>query len=125
MAGSATGWGVATNMEMMMPSLSGSSSMSSGVISEFRRALVWADGGVGGVAAAAACPLIVSRYTPRMTSIIHLCTVYCCFFVCSRRRRSEHNGRGCSQNHAGKERPAPLIQLVVVFELFRVRSGHK
>ncbi|CAN0183645.1 unnamed protein product [Pylaiella littoralis] len=46
----------------MMPSLSGSSSMSSGVISEFRRALVWADGGGGGVAAAAACPLIVSSF---------------------------------------------------------------
>jgi len=53
-------------MAMVMPSLSGSSDMSSGVISGFRRALVWADGGGGDGAAEVAaeatrCPSVVSR----------------------------------------------------------------
>ncbi|CAM9478307.1 unnamed protein product [Ectocarpus sp. 8 AP-2014] len=42
----------------MVPSLAGSSDLSSGVISGFRRALVWADGGEA--AAAAVCPSVVS-----------------------------------------------------------------
>ncbi|CAM9321148.1 unnamed protein product [Ectocarpus sp. 13 AM-2016] len=42
----------------MVPSLAGSSELSSGVISGFRRALVWADGGEA--AAAAVCPSVVS-----------------------------------------------------------------
>ncbi|CAM9631668.1 unnamed protein product [Ectocarpus fasciculatus] len=42
----------------MVPSLAGSSDLSSGIISGFRRALVWADGGEA--AAAAVCPSIVS-----------------------------------------------------------------
>lgn len=42
---------------ILIPSLSGSSDLSSGVISEFRRALMRADGG----AAWEACPSIVSR----------------------------------------------------------------
>lgn len=48
---------VASGSAMMveMPSLSGTSDMSSGVISGFRRALVWADDG------GAKCPSIVSR----------------------------------------------------------------
>lgn len=55
--------GGTVEMTLMMPSLSGSSAMSSGVISGFRRALVWADGGGGGGAAAAnaTCPSVVSR----------------------------------------------------------------
>lgn len=53
-------------MTLMMPSLCGSSAMSSGVISGFRRALVWADGGGGGGAATATatCPSVVSRCAP-------------------------------------------------------------
>lgn len=43
---------------VIIPSLSGSSDLSSGVISGFRRALIRAD---GGVATVEACPSIVSR----------------------------------------------------------------
>ncbi|CAM9209134.1 unnamed protein product [Ectocarpus sp. 4 AP-2014] len=52
------GQGDVAGVEVMVPSLAGSSELSSGVISGFRRALVWADGGEA--AAAAVCPSVVS-----------------------------------------------------------------
>lgn len=55
------GQGGVAGVEVMVPSLAGSSELSSGVISGFRRALVWADGGQA-AATAAVCPSILSRY---------------------------------------------------------------
>lgn len=61
-------------VEVMVPSLAGSSDLSSGVISGFRRALVWADGGQA--AAAAVCPSVVSRYVcTRGTSPLRIPTI--------------------------------------------------
>lgn len=61
--------GGTAEVALMMPSLSGSSAMSSGIISGFRRALVWADGGggAGAAAATATCPSVVSRCAPTST----------------------------------------------------------